>query len=803
MEPISDAALKEVLEEVEKASIAYHRRILVLTGGDEELAEAASRVISEISGILGDNPRVLYTYHAFFSDGTARRDLFERKLSEKAPGLKVDYVSYHTLDKVLGQTYDSAVLDFLNNLEPNDLGKLMGVVKGGGIYVFLMPSLDVFVKLVTRFRANLVTPPRTVEELRDYFERRFVRKLFIHSGIAIYDLENRRFVKRFPKAKARRYIPPPLLYPEKTKIPRKIFELALTQDQVEVLSLMSIFYKKPSERKPVLVVTADRGRGKSSAIGLGLGGLAHRLRKAKGRCRILVTAPNPSNAQEVFRFAAKALKRLKHSVNVEEESGYYVAVRAKGIDIEYVQPVQAARTRADLVAVDEAASIPVPLLFSILERHDRVVYSSTIHGYEGAGRGFSIRFLGKLRTREDVEVYEYEMKEPIRYAPNDPVERWVFDTLLLDAEPAELDSRDIEFVEELRVEYYEPELEEFFLENEDELRQFFGIYILAHYRNNPNDLGIMMDAPHHFPRALRLPSKKIVVSLELAEEGGLDEEISKESAEGAWILGNIIPDRIMKHYKLVEFGSLRGVRIVRIATHPKVMRRGLGSKALQLLEEEAKKRGYDWVGAGFGVTYDLLKFWLKNGYLPVHMSPERNPVSGEYTVIVIKPLSERARKFIDIIAWEFKKKFLRSLVQPYFDLEVETALQILEALPSREKELRLGVLERTRFLSYAWSDMTLENCIDVVYRLTEHYFLADEKPELDDVLKKILVAKILQAKTWRLTCAELGVEPPMVMQGVKEAARALSSFYLGVTSEDEAKKHFHLRLRDLSEEHAT
>jgi len=798
MPALSEEHLKEVIGELEKAARAYHRRILVLAGDDDEaLVDAASRVLAEAAAVIGEKPRVIYAYHAFYGDGASRRDVFERLLEESGRRLNIDYVSYHELDKVLGQTYDLAVMDLINNLEPNDLGKLMGVVRGGGLYVFLMPSPSSFLRTVTRFRANLVTPPHTVEELRDFFERRFLKKLYLHAGIAVYDVDEGRFIKRFPAVKVRRYMPPPLLIPEKTKIPRKVYELALTQDQVEVLSLMSIFYKKAGERKPVLVVTADRGRGKSSAIGLGLGGLAHRLRKAKGRCRILVTAPNPSNAQEVLRFAAKALRRLKHSVRVEEEGGFLTAVRAKGIDIEFVSPVQATRSRADMVAVDEAASIPVPLLFSILERHGKVVYSSTIHGYEGAGRGFSIRFLGRLRSMEGVEVYEYEMKEPIRYAPGDPVEKWVFDTLLLDAEPAELDDRDMEAVERGEVEYYAPDLEKFFLEDEEELRQFFGIYIMAHYRNNPNDLGIMMDAPHHFPRALKLGTGKIVVAMELAEEGGLDEALSIQSAEGAWLLGNIIPDRLIKHYKLVDFGSLRGLRIVRIATHPRLMRRGLGSRALRLLEEEARRRGYDWIGAGFGVTHELLRFWLRNGYTLVHMSPERNPISGEYTVIVVKPLSEKARRFIDVISWEFKKKFVRSLVQPYFDLEVDTAHLMLRSLPSRQAELQLGLLEKVRFLTYAWSEMTLENCVDAVYKVAVHYFLTSSEPLLPEEQERMLIAKILQAKTWRLACSDLGVEPPTLMKGVKEAAKTLSASLLGVGSEEEAKRYFRLRLSDV------
>uniref|UniRef100_A0A7C3SLM5 tRNA(Met) cytidine acetyltransferase n=1 Tax=Thermofilum pendens TaxID=2269 RepID=A0A7C3SLM5_THEPE len=129
-------------------------------------------------------------------------------------------------------------------------------------------------------------------------------------------------------------------------------------------------------------------------------------------------------------------------------------------------------------------------------------------------------------------------------------------------------------------------------------------------------------------------------------------------------MGNIIPDRLIKHYKVLEFGELRGFRIVRIATHPAVVRRGLGSLALKMVEEEARELGLDWVGAGFGVTEELLRFWVRNGFVPVHMSPEKNPVSGEYSVLVVKPLSERAKRFCGAFSPESSERSFSAAWRP-------------------------------------------------------------------------------------------------------------------------------------------
>ncbi len=793
---VPEEHLSEVREELIKARRLGHRRLLVVMSDDDSrLLSATLDFLLEIRDLIAGES-LLYTYHAFYSDGAMRRDIFARGAPRN---VEVDYVSYHELDKILGRTYGACVADLVNNLEPNDLGRIMGVVKGGGLYILMMPSIRRLPEVVTRFQMNLVTPGYTVKDVRKLFERRFVEKLLVHEGIAVYDADSRVFLRKFPPSRAQPYERKPLVLPEKSKIPPRIYKLALTQDQVEVLKILERFYEKVEGKKLVFVLTADRGRGKSSALGIGVGWLAHRLRRAKGRCRIILTSPSPLNVQEVFRFSRRVLEMYKHPVEVEDSEEGVVALRSKGIDIEYFPPVEAARARADILVVDEAASISVPLLFKMVERYDKAIFSSTIHGYEGAGRGFSVRFLRRLKSERDIEVLECEMSEPIRYAPNDPIEAWIFDTLLLDAEPAPLSSEDLECVEKLDVTYYKPD-EDFFLKREDELRQFFGIYILSHYRNNPNDLGMIMNAPHHLARMLKTRTGKVVVSMELALEGGLDRETARECAKGAWIMGNIIPDRLIKHYKVLEFGELRGFRIVRIATHPAVMRRGLGSLALKKVEEEARELGLDWVGAGFGVTEELLRFWVKNSFVPVHMSPEKNPVSGEYSVLVVKPLSERAKKFVELFAREFREKLLGSLATPYFDLEEGTALELLESLPRDDARLDLRLLQKARFLMYAWSDMTAENCMDVIIELAKHYFRSRVRPELTRLQKLLLIAKVLQAKSWHMTCEELGIGLQEATVELRNVAKLLSAAYLGVSSEEEASKYFFLSLEEITQE---
>ncbi len=791
---LTEEAVDGLLAGVKYAKRANHRVLLALIGDDGGSLVMASVEALNLFFTIREPRRegALYVYHAFYEDGCARKEAFER--AEKLVK-SVVYVPYHESEKVLGRTFDAAVIDLVNNLEPNDLGRLMGVVEGGGLYILMMPSFERLQKTVTRFQSMLLTPQYGPDKLRRYFERRFVNKLLEHGGVMVYDVGNRRVVKQFDLPKrVPVYKKKEIEIPSERRFPDEIYEMAVTEDQVKVLKVLENFYEKPEPgTKRVLVLTADRGRGKSSVVGLGVAALAHKLRKAKGRCRVLVTAPNESNVQELFKFAKRGLESLGHKVEAEERQEMVVSLRAKGIDITYLKPLEAVKRRADIMAVDEAASLQVPMLFALLRRHDRVVYSTTVHGYEGAGRGFSVRFLRRLRQLKNVEVIEYEMSEPVRYAEGDPVEEWAFDTLLLDAEPAQIDEEDLQCVKAGDVEYWVPELEEFFLNDEKSLREFFGIYIMAHYRNNPNDLGMIMDAPHHKPRALRLKTGKIVVSIELAEEGPLDEELAKQCSRGAWIMGNIIPDRVIKHYKLIDFGSLRGLRIVRIATHPDLWGMGLGSRALQEVEREAASQGYDWVGAGFGVTLELLNFWIKNGYVPIHLSPERNPVSGEYSTLVIKPLNERAAEFVKTLATEFKRRLLSSLAEPYHDLSPKVVRALLKSTPGCPTRPALTVYQVGRLLSYAWGDMTLENCMDCMLELAKAYFMGNHS-FLSEEQELLLITKVLQAKSWRVTCNQLDMPPPKAMELLRAAARAMCAHFFGITSIEEGAKYLHLRL---------
>lgn len=769
--PASFIKLIRELGKLAEKLVKYRFRFLLVISGSELYklgllsAKAVNYYVKKYrSESKNSEVKGLYVYHDEFPEAVELKEVFENRiLSENL--VEFEFAVYEKSEKYLGTTIQVLVMDLTKDLKPNDVGRLVGIVEGGGLIVFLTPPWDNWDTFKTIFKETLTVPQ--FPEPRHVFITWFKKKLLEHDGIAIYDADNNRILKKPLLKRESSSIKQIIEIPKDRIFPREVYELALTKDQVNVIKIIENFYERPKKNsKKVFVLTADRGRGKSCAIGIGIIGFIHCLKKVKPRVRVLITSPEPSNVQSLMMLASKTLEKLGFKYETSKKEGYIVELRGLGFSIEYWEPIVIPKLKGDLVVVDEAAGIHVPLLYKILEAHDRLIFSTTIHGYEGSGRGFSVRFLKKLKTMENTILYQYEMEEPIRYSLNDPIEEWQFKTLLLDAEPADLDEKDLEDIELKRLLYVKYESEKLFT-MEDELRQLFGIYVLAHYRNEPDDLGMLGDAPHHFIRAVKTSSGKIVCAIQIAQEGPIDDETAIELLKGGKIPGNILPDRFLKHTRLLEFAGSVGWRIVRIATHPAVQGKGIGSWALQKIFEEASEKGLDWVGSGFGVTEELLRFWIKNGFSVIHISPERNPVSGEYTVLVIKPLSEKISKLVEIAKYEFKVKLLNSIAVNYRELEPEVAVLLLDSEPyicSNPNEY-FTLINIDRLWTYCIGPMTFEAAADLMFKIGRlHWILPREKrPTLSRLQELLLITRALQGRSWD-EASELLKKPVKVLQ---------------------------------------
>ncbi len=668
------------------------------------------------------------------------RDYFEGKC-----------LHYRDSRQVLGETYSSLLLDLTQGFHPNDLGIIIETIAEGGIIITISPPLSQWNNLISKWHEELVSEPYTVEDITPRFYRRFIRRTFDSNGIIIFDADKRRVLKRYEFRRVEETREKIKIPEEEKEINKKLYKLCATQDQVRVLEMFEHYFDRKKERKAV-VITADRGRGKTAVLGIVTPYLIWRMFKVLKRpSRIMVVAPTPYAVQTYFKFLLKGLVKTGVKFKVKESGGLITVVNSKLARVEYVVPRRAMveKDLADIIIVDEAAGIDVPVLWKITEGARYMIFSSTIHGYEGAGRGFSIRFLRRLEMDESVEIEKIHMNEPIRYGKGDPIEKWLYDVLLLDAQPAELDDEDVKAIKDGKLEFTLIDKDKLF-EDEKMLREFFGIYVLAHYRNRPSDIVILSDMPNHLPFRVSV-NGKTVCSLHIAVEGRMDDETIKKIAGGYKPKGQIIPDLMLKHYWDYEFPKLVGLRIVRIATHPSVMNMGIGSFALQKIIEWAMERDMDWVGSGFGVSPELLRFWIKNGFIPIHITPQRNEVSGEHTVIVIYPLKMHIQNKIEEINRDFVRRLIEYLSDELRDLETETALSLLKSL-RRDVEYprpEFRKIERKRIKKYFQGHSLYEYVSDIIRPLIRYYYSRVEKIDLEYDEEILLIAKCLQLKDWK------------------------------------------------------
>ena len=265
--------------------------------------------------------------------------------------------------------------------------------------------------------------------------------------------------------------------------------------------------------------------------------------------------------------------------------------------------------------------------------------------------------------------------------------------------------------------------------------------------------------------------------MQIAMEGKLGKNDCDETYfKSVMIPGNIIPQVLIRHYRKKRYGKYRGMRIVRIATHPDFFRHGIGSHAIKMVEMEAIKSGMDYIGVSFGATIPLLKFWMKNGFVPVHITPTVNRVSGENSLIMIKPLSKKFEKELEKVREQFTKRFMMWLIEPLRDFNSNLSLMIIDSYEGSDK-FKMDEQDIKRLFAYIWDGLTYKTVKDCLFKLTYNFFLAGKKNILNRREKLLLLTKNLQCKSWERVasitkCNECEKE-------LKEAVKKIIMHYYG------------------------
>ena len=653
---IADLAA-ELKREAERAD---ERRVLVLAGDRDRGVDAAHDAIAAVGVDDGDVSAV-----------------------STREGCRFERVAPRGADELLGRTREVVILDCHDRFVPNALGRTVGAVDGGGLLVLLTPALTDWPDVRDGFDESLAVPPFAVGDVTGRFRGRLVETIRTHPGVAVVSLAGggtaptvERDGLTDPPPRSPRSPP---THPPTATFPEAAYDACLTADQSRAVGALEALATPGS----AVVVEADRGRGKSSAAGLAAGSLAFAGRD------VLVTAPAVRNAAEVFARA----RELLEGEGLEAEGLEGEGLEAEGLEVEddeprfleaggggrvrFAPPAVAADLpgEPDAVIVDEAAALPVRLLERFLDA-PAVAFPTTVHGYEGAGRGFSIRFRDRL-DESGFSVRDVRLDEPIRYARDDPVESWATRALLLDARPAVDGAVAGTTVDDVRYRALAPDD---LLADETLLREAFGLLVAAHYRTEPNDLARLLDAPNLVARALVAGDRVVAVAL-LAREGGLGRSTRRAMYEGERVRGNMVPDVLTSQLRDEGAAEPRGLRTVRIATHHALRDRGLGTRLLDRVHGEFDG-DVDYVSVGFGATPRLLRFWRRAGYRTVHLSTTRNDSSGEHSAVMLRPAGGAGRGLLDRHAAAFRDRERDALSDAHRDVDADVVRGALAACPA-------------------------------------------------------------------------------------------------------------------------
>lgn len=570
----------------------------------------------------------------------------------------------------LGQETDSVVIDVRAGLNANTLGIASGMIRAGGLLVLLTPDLETWKTLENPDNKRFLNSPYQTHEALPYFTQHLIKQWQASSETpAVWLHEDQTRSNTFMDISS-----PPSSTPFQATTEHPL----PTQAQREaILAIDSVAF---GHRKRPLVITADRGRGKSSVLGLAA---IHCL--VEGKTHIVLTASRLDQAHIAFIQAAQALSALKETqeitILIEQKGRLCFTFNGQEKVFEFIAPdrlVQEA-TQADLLLVDEAAHLPTPLLTELLRHHHRMVFATTLHGYEGSGRGFELRFKSVLNEHTP-NWKSIQLKEPIRWADHDPLEAAINHALFLDAANPSAQQKTeqlpLSTLIDQSIELQEINIQSL-LATPPLFHRLFRLLVQAHYQTSPNDLQLLLSAPNLKIVIAQQEAQLIGVVLCVAE-GKIMPKMKR-------VHGHLVPQLLVKHYALSDFFMLSSWRIMRIAVHPHIQREGIGKQLLNYLKHTAQQQKIDYLSSSFGATETLLPFWFQQGYTPVHVGVKRDKSSGSHNMVVTKALTPMAQQAIARIQRAFQAQFPHVL---------------MESLPRFSAAMILAILKSFRFKTH-------------------------------------------------------------------------------------------------------
>ncbi|OEE72270.1 GNAT family N-acetyltransferase [Vibrio splendidus] len=617
-------------------------------------------------------------------------------------GVPFDDVTHAPVKKgqqLLGRECQILVCDFRDQFDANGFSAALGSLVGGGLLLVLPPNIN-----------------EAEEGRSSCFGQRWLKGHF-DKLISVSQANEAGDVTQASNA-----------FP-----PKQNAEIGLDRFEQQNMAVELVKKVLSGHRKRPLILTADRGRGKSSTLGIA----AAQLLVERHGLDIIVTAPSVKAIEPVFSHAIQRLEVIE-VVNATH-------IRHQGGSLRFVAPDDLLKSKpdCDLLLVDEAAAIPIPMLKSMVGIYHRMVFSTTVHGYEGSGRGFGIKFESWLSVHRP-GWKGFKLEQPIRWNNNDPLEAWLFDCFLLGNDASltesavdEIDGFSADAINQLNlVELSKAEC----LANPEQLQQCFSLLVDAHYQTSPNDLMQFLNNP-----AIRLyaawKKDECLGCMLVTEEGGLDKDLIAQIQIGKRRpQGHLAPVLLANQLGCTEAATSRCLRVMRIAVSTHHQGLGIGGWMLAKLSEQTSQA--DYLATSFGATSELISFWRDNDFVPVHIGHQRDQASGCHSVLMVKALNSSSQSWINQALSHFERSYCFLVSGSLVSLETEMVRVLLPKSVNTVSEFETQLVRNY---------VNGGNSYDAISFSVLNLILLGNDRNIG--ISDLLIAKVVQQKEWG-TCVE-------------------------------------------------
>lgn len=613
-------------------------------------------------------------------------------------------VNFSKAENLLGQEVECVIFDLHNGLDIDVLCLASGLIRAGGILLLLCPQ--------------------DVTEIKDPYAS--WQGKAAHKAVFLTYLMDQ--LSRSPVSYS---IRPEQPFPDiKPLALSPVVEIknALSIDQCELMQQMKLWWGDTS--KPLFLLTADRGRGKSTLLGRFASSL-------QGAGQIVVSAASRMQVEIL-------LQQLDQHSSVGFMAPDEIIRRAQKIHT---------------LIIDEAAMLPASMLQQCIELAQKTILATTTGGYEGTGQGFMLKFVASFNP----QLYQSaSLQQAIRWGQNDLLEQVFAQALILSSAPLKECPVDQEVVIEVLTKQQ-------LVARLELLKTVYQLLVSAHYRSSPSDLRQLMEDDNQTVIIATTGSTLLGVLL-LNQEGGFEPELSEQIFLGQRRpQGHLLAQMLTAQAGMKNFCAYRGYRVQRIAVEPGYRRRGLGRRLINRATQLVETQQLDYLGSSFALDADNAAFWKSCGFQLAHVSSGRGKSSGRQTVAVVQ--SSREPVVTDLSAMREKIQrdlplWLLSYCQQMYWRDVVALLNLLDM------QQELSQQDRDEVAAFAYGHRGLDYSQAALQRfLIQQYCNAVN--DSDDT-HRVLIEKILLNRGWSdilMHSAYAGRKP--LLKNMRESIRKL------------------------------